>query len=613
MSADPIVYCLEHLTDYRQFERLCSDLMAGCGYPSIDPLGGSADGGRDALHHCQGNGPTIFAYSVRVDWRRKLLEDCERIKEAGHAPARLVFASTSALTTSDKDEVAAHVREAYGWALEVFDLERIRVQLAAPQRHLVAHHPAIFCPPFFPQRGGLSIADVVDTIVVDHVAADHALAVWLDRRLTLAGFSTWCYGAAPLAGENADETVRLLIQRRAQLYLPVLSVEALADRDFMDRCGLAGTIERQVLPAWSMPMEGLLPSRLASISPSRFHESWATGIRDVLISLQSRGIEPCLDPAQGRSIALRAYVPEPVVRAVPERVFANVFRASVPKSILVHELREALSPEATEQLRRSWAFSFTDPLKLFAFETCPTALPVFRDSRPLEYSWQDTDTYFDRPSLDVVKDLLRRSLEVACLRAGLQWCTDRQIFYFPKPETGDRRANFVHVDGRNTHVSLTGERQYGWGERASQFRYQLGPRFKVGRDKDGVWWVTTQIYVRVTDLNGACFQLKDISRRRKAVTKSWWNKEWLPRLLGMMQALRAEGSELIEIGSGRRAVTVSVQPLTWECPVGIDVEAMDRVGDFQEEMSSLRFREEDEDAAVSENTEGPSAEAKADG
>ena len=606
MSADPIIYCLEHLTDYRQFERLCSDLMTGCGYPHIDPLGGSADGGRDALYQCPGDELTIFAYSVRVDWRRKLLQDCARIRVEGHVPARVVFVCTTALSAPDKDEIVAHVREIYGWLLDVFDLERIRVQLAAPQRHLIAQHPAIFCPPFFPQRGGISIAEAADTIVIDHVAADHALAVWLDRRLTLAGFSTWCYGSAPLAGENADETVRLLVQKRAQLYLPVLSVEALADLDFMDRCGLAGTIERQVLPCWSMSMDGLLPSRLASIAPSRFHESWADGIRDVLSNLQARGIKPRLDPARGCSIALQAYVPEPVIRVAPESVFANVFRATVPRSILVYELTEALTLAAEEQLRRTWAFSFADPLRLFAFDACPTALPVLPGARPLEYSWQDTDTYFDRPSFDVVKELLRRSLDVACMRAGLQWCTDREVFYFPKPETGDRRVNFVHVDGRHTHVNMTGERQYGWGERASQFRYQLGPRFKVGRDKDGVWWVTARIYVRVTDLNGACFQLKDITRRRKAVTKSWWNKEWLPRMLGLMQALRTENSEGIQIGNGRRAVVVGVEPLTWKCPVAIDVEAMDRVGDFQEEMASLRFVE-DEDLSDSEDPAAPPA------
>jgi hypothetical protein len=595
MSADPIIYCLEHLTDYRQFERLCSDLMSGSGYPNIEPIGGSGDGGRDALHQCSQDGLTIFAYTVRSDWRVKLIQDCRRIEEMGHAPAHVVYVCTSYLSATEKDEIKAHIPKTFGWQLQLFDIERIRVQLAGNLRHLIAQHPAIFCPPWFPQRGGLSISEAADTLVIDHAAADHALATWLNRRLTLAGYSTWCYGSAPLAGENADESVRALIQRRAQQYLPVLSVDAVADRDFMDRCGLAGAIDGRVLPCWSMVMHELLPSRLAQISPARFQDSWITGLQDVLNNLRSRGITPSLDVTQGRRIALRAYMPEAVIRTAPERVFANVFPVTVPNSILVYELTQALPQEAMENLYRTWACSYTDPLKLFAFEPCPTSLPVPTQSRPREYSWKDTDSYDGRPSADVVKDLLRRTLDVACVRAGLQWCSDREVFYFPKPEVGERRVSFTHVDGRDTHVSMTGERQYGWGDRASQFRYQLGPRFRVGQDKTGAWWVTAHIYVRVTDLNGACFQKKDISRRRKAVTKNWWNKEWLARLLGMMQGLRPFGSNAIQIGITRHAVIVSVKPLEWECPVAIDIDAMSRLGDFQEEMSSLRFFDDEDD------------------
>ncbi len=74
MAADPIIYCLENITDYAQFERLCSDVMSKQGYPNIEPIGGHKDRGRDALD-CSSdtNLHTIFAYSVREDWRKKLM------------------------------------------------------------------------------------------------------------------------------------------------------------------------------------------------------------------------------------------------------------------------------------------------------------------------------------------------------------------------------------------------------------------------------------------------------------------------------------------------------------------------------------------------------------
>ena len=71
MAADPTIYCLEAITDYFEFERLCHDLMSLEGYKSIEPLGGFSDKGRDAIHINKSNETTIFAYSVREDWRAK--------------------------------------------------------------------------------------------------------------------------------------------------------------------------------------------------------------------------------------------------------------------------------------------------------------------------------------------------------------------------------------------------------------------------------------------------------------------------------------------------------------------------------------------------------------
>jgi Restriction endonuclease len=603
MSADAIIYCLEHLTDYRQFERLCSDLMAGSGYNQIDPLGGTGDRGRDALYrNTSGAGLTVFAYTVRSEWRKKLEHDCQRIRAERHQPTKLVFVCTSTMTASEKNETTANVYSRYGWDLELYDLERIRVLLSGNLRHLVAQHPAIFCPPFFPQRGGLSIAASADTIVIDHVYADHALATWLARKLALDGFLTWCYGTAPLAGENADQSIRTLLQSRAAQYLPILSHTALADRDFMDRCGFASAPDDLLLPCWSSPVgDTLKGSRLGRIHPARFDASWSDGLRDVVGRLNANGVKHHHSTESGRAIALRAYFLEPVVSPTPERVFASVFRTTVPPSILICRLDRPLQETEADGLRRIWAFVEADSLTLLSFVEPPDSVPLTKVDRLPEYSWEDFGEREGKKSTDVVKELVRRSLDVACNNAGLHWCNHRHVYYFPHPASGQTSVALKHVDGRDTRVAMNGQRQYGWGGRASIFHYQLGPRFRAGRDEQGAWWVTVRLYVRVTDTAGVPFELKDISRRRKAVTKGWWNKEWLARLLGLMQALRTNGAD-IRVGAGSRAVTVSTLPLEWLCPISIDVAALERVRTFEEEMAELRNRvdrdeadEEDED------------------
>lgn len=612
MSADPIIYCLEHLTDYRQFERLCFDLMAGSGYPDIEPLGGASDRGRDALHHGRGQaGVTLFAFTVREDWKRKLLEDCNRLRLEKHQFSELVFVCTSSLTAQEKDEAVAHVKGEFGWDLKIYDLERIRVLLAGELRHLLAQHPAIFCPPWFPQVAGMSIAEARDTLVIDHVPADHALATWLARRLSLAGFRTWCYGTAPLAGENADASVRLLIQRRARLYLPILSPESLADREFHERCIVAEGRDGLVLPCWAAVVADLLEgSRLSRLEPARFQDSWATGLNDVLAALKARGVVPDYKAVRGRAIALRAYVPEPVTKPGPERVLTNVFQATVPSSILVYKVPHSLPVQQIERIRETWPFVIAAARTLLSFHEPPASRLIPGSYRDFEFAWDTEEhaTFAGRNSIDIMKELLRRSLDVACVRAGLVWCPDRKVYYFPQTEEPHHTVYFEHVDGRRTHVALTGERQYGFGERATRFRYQLAPRFRVGRDDSGQWWVTTRIYIRVTDLAGIPFQGKAIIRRRKAVTRSWWNKEWLARTLGVMHALSTDQG-VIRIGEGHRAVTVSTSPLEWSCPVALDTAALERIGDFQAELAAIRdayLEDEEEDATEAANDEDDS-------
>lgn len=125
MSADAIIYCLERVAGYRDFERFCWALLAGSGYPGIDPLGGTGDGGRDAIIRKDGQGRRIvFAYTVRSDWRAKFEHDCMRVREMRHEPDAFVFVCTEGLSTSEKDSAHRLVSETFGWTLDLFDLER---------------------------------------------------------------------------------------------------------------------------------------------------------------------------------------------------------------------------------------------------------------------------------------------------------------------------------------------------------------------------------------------------------------------------------------------------------------------------------------------------------
>jgi len=602
MSADPIIYCLERVTDYRGFEQLCSALLADNGYSEIEPLGGTGDKGRDASIRSDETGQTIiFAYTVRSDWRAKLNADCNRVHETGHTPDVFVFVCAATLSASEKDYCHSLVKERYGWALDLYDLERIRAQLRGPQRHLIAQHPNIFTPPFFRQRGGESTAESRDTILIDHVIADHALATWLARRLSLAGFRTWCYGTAPLAGENADDTVRSLLEARAQLYLPIISTSSLSYTTFLERCVIAATTEDFVVPCYaSGDLNAEAPSRVARLMGADFNSSWIGGLDQLLQKIEALGIEAALGSERGRQIALRDYLPAQVTVDTPEPIFANVFSLTLPPTMLVYDLPRQLTGNEKSHVRARWPFVELSARRVAAFGPPPRdAILVGGAEHDTEFIWEETFEQDGRRTFDIAKELARRSIDVACAESGLRFCSDRKLFYFPPGESKDWKQPIQHVDGRTTTIQLTGKRTKGWGGRASRFHYQLAPRFRPQRDPEtGTWDVVVNLYIRVTATDGTVFQGKNIGRHQKAVSKSWWNKELFARLLAMIQALQnPEGK--VQIGEGNRAVVMETTPLGWQCPVGLDVLALSGTSDLGEELAQCNSDDDDRFGSLS--------------
>lgn len=604
MAADPIIYCLERVTDFREFERFCSAFLAGSGYSAVDPLGGTGDKGRDAVIWPGAAGEkVVFAFTVRADWDTKLASDCRRITEMAHEPQLLVFVCTQSLSATNKDWARDHAKNTHGWELDLFDLERIRAHLVGPQRHLVAQHPSIFAPPFFPRRGGVSLSESSDTILIDHHDADRAVAAWLSRRLAAAGFRTWCNGIAPLAGENVDESIRQLLESRAAQYLPIVSVASLQDSAFLERCTLAASRQDLALPCTTdTVLNAVLPSRLANRAPADFSQSWSTGLSQVIDRFSNLGVRPALSPERGRQIALRDYIPIRVTVPNPERVFSNVFPLALPQTMFVYDLDRALSNREIEALRKNWACAQISATRVVSFSPPPSQGNLVPDRPSTEFVWS-ADLFRDgRRTVDIAKELARRSLDVAMALAGLRYCEDRRVFYFPRQDGREWVQSFRHVDGRQTTVNLTGQRTKGFGERRSLFHYQLAPKFFPHRDASGAWSASVSIYIRTTDIVGQVFQGKEIGRRRKIVGKSWWNQQWLARLLGVVEALRTVDGR-IEVGTGRHAVVLSTSPMEWDCPIGLDVLALSGAVDIGEELAALKDVDPEDDDEQAEGSE----------
>lgn len=184
MAADPLIFCLEKLTDYLEFERFCCAFLCGVGYPELEPMGGSNDGGRDAVIRYFDDGRIgVFAFSAQAQWKAKLRSVSERVKKLWPQAHTLAFVCTTSMTASDKDWAHNYVAATHGWRLDLYDLERLRMHLGQGHRHLVPAHPSIFtpslCRDFYPPAQSMAQRYLTDHafLFTSLRAADSHLAV----------------------------------------------------------------------------------------------------------------------------------------------------------------------------------------------------------------------------------------------------------------------------------------------------------------------------------------------------------------------------------------------------------------------------------------------------
>ena len=597
MPADPILYCLEQNTDYAAFETMCVDLMASAGFTGIEPIGGVGDRGRDAIWSGRDSDSlVVFAFSCREDWERKLYDDCERIQECEHQAAKLVFVSSRPAQSQARDRAKQRVQDRFGWTLDLYDVRRVRAMLKGAQRSVLANHRSIFGPPWFDTRGGLLIDDLRDTLIVDHLQCDHAFATWLSGRLQLVGYKVWCRGMAPLVGEDAHDTIGQLIATRALRYLPILSAESVRHgRDLLDRCAHATSTGGLVtLPCVATAVdEDLLGEQLRRTKHARFDRSWSKGLNELLQTLEATGVRPTAAPVATHHVSSLYSQRLVIVKDEPEAIYANVFRATVPQAIAAFQLSEDVTDDKFESARRTWAFGKGHERVILAFQTPPedVCLPLLDNAPARRYAWRSFRDEHGRKSIGLIKELVRRTLEVACGRAGLEWCEERKEYYVPQTETS--RYEFRHVDRERRTVGLAGHRSYGSGADKKLLWYQLVPRFRVHVDDDQEVWVALRIYIRLVGENGILVPSTSVARMRKKVTKGWWNKQWLVRTLAMMQRI-SKGETAIEVGEGSERVSVTTTPLRLECPLSIDAQAMETLADFQDEFATIREEREDD-------------------
>jgi hypothetical protein len=579
-SSDPIVLSLKSATDHREFELLCSDILAGTVYPGIEPIGGTGDGGRDALYsNARGESVTVCAFSLRKDWEQKLELDCERVNDLQHKCNTFLFATSMQPTPAERDKAVDKVKSKYGWNLELYGRERLATAIRGNLGHLIERHPSIFKQSQFRLAGGrLLETSRREILLIDHEDRDQGFAHWVARCLQLMGYDVWCRGMDSVSGEVADKAIRELLESRVLHHLPVLSKSSVSTPDFRGRLEQSSASERRLLPLLIEPTDlTYLSQRIQEIEPVHFEKYRAKGIRTLYAKLDEWGVPKDHEVVRKRRNGLQLPAQTDYLRNESETLVSNVFPVTkIPNLILEWRLNGKMNGIQTQTAQRSWPFVKSGDY-VYSFISPPDELKEKVTSRSWKGAmWQDVDAdyYNGKSPRNVVAELIRRTMEFSLFRSGLLWCPEKELIYFNPKKHLNKRLPFKLPNGGSGNRAVCGK-QKKWrpNDKSEDFKWQLAPSCRCYGGNEDPWEIRTRVQIRVTYPDGRPIESSRIITFRKKVTNGWTQDKFRDLNLLMMQHA-SKGDETIRVGEDSECVEISSIPFVFNSPVSIAEDAL---------------------------------------
>lgn len=452
-----------------------------------------------------------------------------------------------------------------------------------------------------------------DHLFISYASEDEAFAKWLALRLTAEGYKVWIFCFKLLGGERFPEDITRAIKERTFRMLGLLSEHSLHKEDPSGERTMAINLGRERNESFLIPInvDGCSPTdldfRTIEFNFIQFSDSWADGLAQLLEKLEE--IEAPKDAANGRVIAASAFLPDEVLSDQPEALYANLLRFErIPNAISCYTSEPDLTSTLRNVLADEWAFWALPPKPggdrtatlYFSFEPPPdqSSIGPISWTRRTTSAWRDVREINGIWSGRIIKPLLRRALLHHLRQQGLvPTPQDSTVLYFPPGLVSDDKVRFRMPGGRTTHRKVAGERSWRGPER---FRYHQAVTFDVETDLEPAFVARFRIRLHITDIDGEPLKPVAANARRKSITWSWYNEEWLARHLALASFIAGDGDR-IQLGRDDPLI-VSTTLVQVEGPVSVNEDAIPK--------GTPRFgttEEEDGDGRAAEGGEGDGA------
>ena len=422
-------------------------------------------------------------------------------------------------------------------------------------------------------------------LFISYATEDSIFVDWLALRLAAAGYRVWYDRLELLGGESYPRDIDRAIAELVFRFIAVVSKTSLNKPNPRKERTQALNISRARGIDFLIPLKidktsvAELGWQLSDLTYIPFDSSWSDGLSALLRRLESLGTPK--DEGWGRGQVAKWLTTFDCVRQEPERVWSNLFPIkALPTKIQLFKTRHRGSLAETDKV---WPIARQDESSYWAFSEPEEGLGADGWATSHIIDWKAQRTVFDRPTRDIASILVRRAIELDSTRRGLRILPEWKEVCFPPGLLPSDRLYYTGYDGKRTWIQVTGERSRKRKDKSIELsRYQLS--FGVRPVLFGFGEPVFRLFVSAhfKDADGVDFGAARQGKKRKALGRSWWNYEWLSRVMacGSWLTQGNPSATLLKTPSGE--IVIGGIPLSTSSPVRIDEATLAPVAEPEE-------------------------------
>jgi hypothetical protein len=415
-----------------------------------------------------------------------------------------------------------------------------------------------------------------NVVFLTHAAPeDNEFALWLASKLAMAGYRVWVDRRRLRGGNDTwDEIDRIL---RTEAVKQVVVFTRRITKEGVKKELAIGDIMKTRLsdPNFIIPIRNDdvayedAPPEFVRKNILNAYPNWHDCLRELFDALDKIPHTAAPDADILKSIVEAREEGRRFVLQNPEMVLTNWFQITPPTTVRYFRF------ESLQEQTRTWladcnlphvtmgllAGTFADPAAFSLSSSFVMNIPVAYDIPFEEFvTGKALGPYRDKPDASKdVSNLLRQHFNDLARNRGLlpvEFANKEIGWFFPDNLLPSNRIVFDAPSGRRIRRGMSGK-----------FK---GLRWHVCiLGKPRIWPVLcyrVHANVVLTEDGQTALPGDKTHKRRRRLTKSWWNDVWRDRLLAAMHHL-ADGGARISMGAGNERFSVDPWPIAIEVPV----------------------------------------------